>query len=114
MQQNNKFRLCGDRDEVINHIISKCSYLEQKENKTKYDWVGKVIHWDLYNKLTFDQTTNWYMHKPESVLENETLIFLLDFHIQKDHLILAKILDQVIIIKKENPPNIELCRTNGQ
>ena len=24
MQQNSKCRLCGDRDEIINHIISKC------------------------------------------------------------------------------------------
>ena len=30
-QQNSKCRLCGDRDETINHIISKCSKLAQKE-----------------------------------------------------------------------------------
>ena len=29
--QNTKCRLCGDRDETINHIISKCSKLAQKE-----------------------------------------------------------------------------------
>ena len=28
-QQNSKCRLCGDRDETINHIISKCSKLTQ-------------------------------------------------------------------------------------
>ena len=26
-QQNSKYRLCGDRDETINHIISECSKL---------------------------------------------------------------------------------------
>ena len=26
-QQNSKCRLCGDRDETINHIMSKCSKL---------------------------------------------------------------------------------------
>ena len=43
-QQNSKCRLCGDRDETINHIISECSKLAQKEYKTRHDWVGKVIH----------------------------------------------------------------------
>ena len=40
-QQNSKCRLCGDRGETINHIISKCSKLVQKEYKTRHDWVGK-------------------------------------------------------------------------
>ena len=44
-QQNS--RLCGDRDETINLIISKCSKLVQKDYKTRYGWVGKVIHWEL-------------------------------------------------------------------
>ena len=43
-QQKCKCRLCGDRDETIKQIISKCSKLAQKEYKTRHDWVGKVIH----------------------------------------------------------------------
>ena len=31
LQQNSKCRLCGDRDETINHIISEFSKLAQKE-----------------------------------------------------------------------------------
>ena len=31
---------------------------------------GKVIHWEL--RLKFVHTTKWYMHKPESGIENET------------------------------------------
>ena len=30
-QQNNKCRICGDRDETINHIISECRKLAQKD-----------------------------------------------------------------------------------
>ena len=41
--QNSKCRLCGDKDKTINHIISKCSKLAQKEYKARHDWVGKVI-----------------------------------------------------------------------
>ena len=50
-QRNSKCRLCGDRDETINHIISVCSKLAQKEYKTRYEWVGKVIHWEMCKKF---------------------------------------------------------------
>ena len=46
IQQNSKCRLCGDRDETINHKISECSKLSQKEYRTKHDWMGKIIHWE--------------------------------------------------------------------
>ena len=36
-QQNCKCRLCGDRNETINHIISEYGILAQKEYKTRYD-----------------------------------------------------------------------------
>ena len=29
--------------ETVNHIISEYSKLAQKEYKTRYDWMGKVI-----------------------------------------------------------------------
>ena len=53
-QQNSKCRLCGDRDETINHIISECSKLAQREYKVRHDWVGKVIHWEMCKKFKFD------------------------------------------------------------
>ena len=71
-QQISKCRLCGDRDETINHIISVSRKLVQKEYKTRHDWMGKVIHWELCKKLKFDHTNKWYMHYPVSVLENNT------------------------------------------
>ena len=52
----------------INHVISECSKLAQKEYKTRHDWMGKVIHWELYKKLNFDHANKWYMHNTESVL----------------------------------------------
>ena len=63
-QQNSKFRLCGDRDETINHIISEFSKLAQKKYKTRHEWIGKVILWNICKKFEFDHTIKWYMHKP--------------------------------------------------
>ena len=68
----------GDRDETINHVISECSKLAQKEYKTRHDWVGKVIHWEMCKKSEFDHTNKWYMHNPASVLENNTHKILWD------------------------------------
>ena len=51
-----KYRLCGDRDETINHVISECSKLAQRECKTRHDWVGKVINWEMCKKFKLDQT----------------------------------------------------------
>ena len=76
MQQNSKCRLCSDRDETINHIISECSKLVQKEYKTRHDWVGKVIHWKMCKKFKFDHTNKGYMYNLVPVLENECLIRL--------------------------------------
>ena len=55
-QQNSKCRLCGDRDETVDHIISEYSKLAQKEYKTRHDCVGKVIHWKLCKNFKFDYT----------------------------------------------------------
>ncbi len=54
MERNSKYRLCGDRDETINHIISECNKFALKTYKTRYDWVGKVINWEMGKKFKFD------------------------------------------------------------
>ena len=97
--QNSKCRLCGEGDKTINHIISECSKLAQKEYKTRHDWVGKVIHWEMC-KFKFDHTNKWYMHNPEPVLENNTHKLLRDFDIHTDHLISVRRPDLIIINKK--------------
>ena len=99
-RQNNKCRLCGDRDETINHIISECSKSAQREYKARHDWVGKVIHWEMCKKFKFDHNNIWYMHNPAPVLENNSHKLLWDFNIQTDHLIPARRPDLIIINKK--------------
>ena len=72
IQQNIKCRLCGGRDETINHLKSECRKLVQKEYKTKHDWVAKVISREMCKKFKFDHTNKWYMHNPAPLLENNT------------------------------------------
>ena len=42
-RQNSKCWLCGDRDETINHIISECSKLAQKEYNARHDIIIIII-----------------------------------------------------------------------
>ena len=75
----------------------------KKEYKTTHDWVGKVIYLELCKKLKFDLTTKCYMHKSESVRENETHKILWDFGIQTDHQIPTRRPELVIVKKKWEP-----------
>ena len=100
-QENRKCRLCGDRDETINHIISECSKLAQKEYKTRHDWVGKVIHWEMCKKFKFDHTKKWHMHNPAPVLKKDTHKILWDFDIKTEQLTLARRPDLIVINNKK-------------
>ena len=50
------------------------------------------------------------MHNPEFVQENKTHKLFWDYELQTDHLIPARQPDLVIVNKKDNRPNSELCR----
>ena len=88
--------------ETINHIISECSKLAQKEYGTRHDWVGKVIHWEMCKKLKFDHTNKWYMHNPAPVLEDYTHKLLSDIDIHTDHLISDRGARGVVVIAVGN------------
>ena len=57
---------------------------DTKEPKTSHNLKGKVIHKELCKRLKFDDTTKWYMYKPESVQEKVTPKIISDFKIQKE------------------------------
>ena len=81
--------MCRKVDENIDHIVSGCSKLAQKEYKRRHDNLGKIVHWKLARKCNFEAGDKWYEHEPESVLENEDYKILRDFSIQTDHVIEA-------------------------
>ena len=63
--------------------------------------MGKLIHTELPKQLKFNLATQWYMHKPESVQEDEKHKILWDFDIQTDNLIPARRAKLVLINKKK-------------
>ena len=68
--------------------------------QARHDWVGKVIHWEMYKKFKFEHANKWYMHNPAPVLENDMYKLLWDFDIQTDHLIAARGPDLIISTDK--------------
>ena len=75
---------------ICNRIVGVFSKLVQKEYKSRHDWVRKEIHLELCKRLKFGHTNKWYVHKPESVLENKSHKILCDFEIKTDHPIQAR------------------------
>ena len=51
LQIKYQYMLWGDKDETVDHIVSKSSKLVQKQQKTKYDFVREVSHWEWYKYI---------------------------------------------------------------
>ena len=91
-QQNSKCWLCRDRDETINHIISECGKLAQKEYKARHDWVGKVVHWEMCKKLNLQTDHLILARRPDLIIVNQKkrICKIVDFAVPADHRINLK------------------------
>ena len=54
-QKDTLCRLCKKADESVDHVVSGCSKVKQKEHKRRHDNLGKIIivHWKVRRKLSF-------------------------------------------------------------
>ena len=91
--------------------MSRWSKLDQKECKIRHDWVEKVIKRELCKRKNFDRAAKWYMHKPESILENETYKILSDFDKQTDPFIAARRPDLMLKKKRREFAFCGFCRS---
>ena len=103
MPQNSKCSLCGDRDEIVNHI-SEYSKLAQKKYKTRHDWVRKGINWELYKRLKFVHASKWYLPKPESVTEKRDRLIKLSWILRCQGIPLPMLVGRpgLVLINMEN------------
>ena len=97
-QQESKCRMCGQADESVNHILSECSKMAQKEYKRRHDLVGKNVHWEVSKRYGFDVKEKWYEHEPEAV----NFHILWDFEVKTDHVIEARRPGMIVTDKKNN------------
>ena len=101
-QENSKCRMCGKAEDSVNHVLSKCSKLAQKEYKRRHHWFGTKIHWDIRRKYGIEMKEKWYEHKPKIVMENDKSRILWNFTVQTDHEIYGRRPDVTVVQKDKN------------
>ena len=94
-------RLCHNRNETVDHILSGCEKLAQSEYKKRHDKVAAAIHWCMCKKHHIQCKEKWYQHVAEKVTETEDVKILWDFPVQNDHVIEARRPDIILVEKKK-------------
>jgi len=94
-------RMCNQKGEIINHILSECKMLTKKEYKRRHDNIARLVHWKLCCKYDMSRGEKLYEHQPEGVVENKKCKILWDMTIQFDHVIKVRRPD-VVVVEKEN------------
>ena len=80
-------RLCGAKEETVDHLVSCCETITQTDYKGRHDRVATLIHWSLCKQYGFPRSDNWWAHKVEKVLKNDNFKLLWDFAICTDKVI---------------------------
>ena len=57
--ENPLCRMCGERGEIVQHIICECKKLAQREYKRRHDTVAKLVHWKLCEKYNLERKEKW-------------------------------------------------------
>ena len=94
--------LCGSFDETINHLVSRCTFLAQKEYKSRHDRVASHVHWMLAKQAGFPVQDLWWKHCPPRVCENNVCKLLWDFSIVTDTSLQHSRPDITMVLKQTN------------
>ena len=80
--------------------------LTNSDYLNRHNRIASQIHWALCGKYGFDRSEQWWQHKVETDLENETSKILWDFNIYTDRAIHHRRPDIVLIDKVDNKVKI--------
>ena len=81
---DSKCRLCKEKDETVDHLVSACSKIAQTDYKERHNKVATMLHWNLCKKYDIAAAKNWWEHEVEKVVESKNIKILWDFKIQTD------------------------------
>ena len=76
--------------------------LANSDYLNRHNRIASQIYWTLCGKDLLDRSEQWWQHKVETVLENETSKILWDFNIYTDWAIHHRRPDIVLIDKEDN------------
>ncbi|CAH2019602.1 unnamed protein product, partial [Acanthoscelides obtectus] len=123
-QDNIRCRVCGEKDEYLDHIIAGCSMLAPKSYLDRHNRVGKIIHQSLREKyLELTEIVPYYLYEPPAGCEDEQTRLSWNRKIITDRPISNNIPDIVLTLKNENktyivdfavPLGANLEKTHGE
>ena len=61
------------RVETINHFVSKCNYLAQKEYRRRHGNIARLVHWMLCRKDDLSRSEKWHDHQVHGVGYDHTV-----------------------------------------
>ncbi|MEO1764700.1 MAG: reverse transcriptase domain-containing protein [Cyanobacteria bacterium J06629_18] len=94
-------RVCGEKDESVDHIITGCKDLAMNEYLDRHNKVATFVHWEICKHYCIEVEDKSYNHKPQKVTENNDVTILWDMQIQTDRHIPANRPDIVIKDRRE-------------
>ena len=97
-QIDSKCRMCADKEETIDHIVSGCEILAKTEYLERHNKAARYLHWNICKDLGIEVKDQWYKHEPETVIHNHdnNITVLWDMPIHTDRHIAANRPDIVI------------------
>lgn len=98
---NSKCRLCKEKDETVDHLVSACSKIAQTDYKERHNKVASMLHWNLCKKYNMPAVDKWWEHKVEKVVQKDDVKILWDFKIQTDKHLAHNIPDITVVEKKQ-------------
>ena len=98
---NSKCRLCNEKEETVDHLVSSCSKIAQTDYKERHDKVARMLYWNLCKNYNLPAEDQWWQHYPDKIIENEQAKILWGFKIQTDGQIAHNIPDITVIEPKQ-------------
>lgn len=100
--QDIKCRMCGEKEEYIDHIIAGCSVLAPKAYLDRHNRVAKILHQRLREKyMGLTDLVPYYKYEPPPICEDETCLLYWNRKILTDRPVANNIPDIVLNLKKE-------------
>ena len=63
--------MSNQKGETMNHILSECKMLAQKEYKERQESIARLVHWKLCCKYDMNRSEKWYKHQSALIPKEE-------------------------------------------
>lgn len=99
---NVRCRMCGEKEESIDHVIAGCSVLAPKAYLDRHNRMGKIVHQSLRKKyLGYNEKVPYYEYEAPPVCEDESYRLYWNRKVITDRPIPSNIPDVILTSKAE-------------